>query len=196
MGYLYRHQQQWKFKAVGQGYTNGLEALARNFGLEIKRKETYQDESIIDVTGQSQKIIHIQDDITQANANQPRKIQLESEKIEHAMQKHDKTMELLSGYFQDEDDNLEEIATTNSQITTSLTTLQIEVLKLFAENNYAILQAEIEKFAKLQKLLKNQLINSINEICYEILDDVLIEEDAAFYVMNEIYCQRVFKSAN
>jgi tellurium resistance protein TerD len=31
---LYRHQQQWKLKAVGQGYASGLETLAKNFGVD------------------------------------------------------------------------------------------------------------------------------------------------------------------
>lgn len=33
-GELYRHNGEWKFKAVGQGFTNGLAELARNFGVD------------------------------------------------------------------------------------------------------------------------------------------------------------------
>ncbi len=32
---LYRHQGQWKFRAVGQGFTAGLPALAAHFGLSL-----------------------------------------------------------------------------------------------------------------------------------------------------------------
>jgi len=32
---LYRHQGQWKFRAVGQGFTAGLPALAAHFGLRL-----------------------------------------------------------------------------------------------------------------------------------------------------------------
>jgi len=35
VGEFYRHNQQWKFKAIGQGYNNGLAALAKNFGVDI-----------------------------------------------------------------------------------------------------------------------------------------------------------------
>ena len=35
VGEFYRHNQQWKFKAIGQGYNNGLSALAKNFGVDI-----------------------------------------------------------------------------------------------------------------------------------------------------------------
>ncbi len=34
-GEVYRHNGEWKFKAVGQGYDGGLGALARNFGLNV-----------------------------------------------------------------------------------------------------------------------------------------------------------------
>lgn len=32
---LYRHNNEWKFKAVGQGFNNGLGELAKNFGVDI-----------------------------------------------------------------------------------------------------------------------------------------------------------------
>lgn len=34
-GEIYRHNGEWKFKAVGQGYTGGLTALARHFGVNL-----------------------------------------------------------------------------------------------------------------------------------------------------------------
>lgn len=34
-GELYRHQGEWKFRAVGQGYRGGLMELIKNFGLEV-----------------------------------------------------------------------------------------------------------------------------------------------------------------
>lgn len=34
-GELYRHNGEWKFKAVGQGYEGGLKALATDFGINI-----------------------------------------------------------------------------------------------------------------------------------------------------------------
>ena len=34
LGELYRHNGEWKFNAVGQGYAGGLEALCRSFGVE------------------------------------------------------------------------------------------------------------------------------------------------------------------
>ena len=34
-GELYRHGSEWKFRAVGQGYTGGLGPLARNYGVNV-----------------------------------------------------------------------------------------------------------------------------------------------------------------
>ena len=34
-GEIYRHSGEWKFKAVGQGYSGGLAALARQYGINI-----------------------------------------------------------------------------------------------------------------------------------------------------------------
>ncbi|MCR8134513.1 TerD family protein, partial [Pseudomonas aeruginosa] len=32
---LYRHNSEWKFRAVGQGYAGGLKALANGYGLTV-----------------------------------------------------------------------------------------------------------------------------------------------------------------
>ena len=34
-GEIYRHSGEWKFKAVGQGYGGGLEAMCRQFGVSL-----------------------------------------------------------------------------------------------------------------------------------------------------------------
>ena len=34
-GEVYRHGGEWKFRAVGQGYTGGLGPLARNYGVNV-----------------------------------------------------------------------------------------------------------------------------------------------------------------
>lgn len=34
-GELYRHNNEWKFRAVGQGYEGGLHAMAVNFGVNV-----------------------------------------------------------------------------------------------------------------------------------------------------------------
>lgn len=39
-GELYRRQGQWKFRAVGQGFTGGLAPLARSFGIDVADEGT------------------------------------------------------------------------------------------------------------------------------------------------------------
>ena len=34
-GELYRHNDEWKFKAIGQGYAGGLAAVAKDFGVNL-----------------------------------------------------------------------------------------------------------------------------------------------------------------
>jgi tellurium resistance protein TerD len=34
-GEVYRHSSEWKFRAVGQGFQGGLEAMAKNYGVNI-----------------------------------------------------------------------------------------------------------------------------------------------------------------
>ena len=34
-GELYRHNNEWKFRAVGQGYASGLAGIARDFGVNV-----------------------------------------------------------------------------------------------------------------------------------------------------------------
>lgn len=34
-GEVYRHNNEWKFRAIGQGFSGGLKAMAKNFGVNI-----------------------------------------------------------------------------------------------------------------------------------------------------------------
>ena len=36
-GELYRHRSGWKFRAVGQGWAEGLEGIARDYGVDVAR---------------------------------------------------------------------------------------------------------------------------------------------------------------
>ncbi len=35
-GELYLHNGEWKFKAIGQGFADGLAGLCKNFGVEVE----------------------------------------------------------------------------------------------------------------------------------------------------------------
>jgi hypothetical protein len=59
------------------------------------------------------------------------------------------------------------------------------LLEIFKKNDLRVLQSDVDIFAKSKNVFKNYLIDSINEVCFETLDDILIEEIDEFYVINE-----------
>ncbi|MDQ7090886.1 MAG: TerD family protein [Methylococcales bacterium] len=42
---MYRHNGEWKFKAIGQGYINGLDVLANNFGVDVSDSNSTPDKA-------------------------------------------------------------------------------------------------------------------------------------------------------
>jgi hypothetical protein len=72
-----------------------------------------------------------------------------------------------------------------------LSATQQALLARFGEQALTLPQAEVEAFARQHGALRNQLIDSINEQCYEQLDDVLIEEDGDTYTIYESYYQQL-----
>lgn len=142
-----------------------------------------------------------------------KKIQLNTTSIKEVQQQHFGTVELLNEYLKDdfEDDNNsiksqeinnEEIkieitqkseATSHSAFVSDLSfsPIQISALELFSKSNFSIPQTELEIFAKSKGIFKNQLIESINETCYDFLDDLLIEEEDDYYTININYFKRI-----
>ncbi len=72
-----------------------------------------------------------------------------------------------------------------------LSATQQALLALFAGQALVLPQAQVEAFARQHGALRNQLIDSLNEQCYEHLDDVLIEEDGDTYTIYEPYYQQL-----
>ncbi|KIC03301.1 hypothetical protein OA88_04465 [Flavobacterium sp. JRM] len=139
-----------------------------------------------------------------------KKIQLDRQAIQEVHDKHSGTVELLNEYLRDEEDiqeveilhmdneiflqiipPSEQIQTSSFEDSINFTKIQQEILDIFSKANLSILQADFEIVARSKGMFKNQLIESINEICYETLDDVLIEEDEEFYIINETYFNRI-----
>ncbi|MGC3002605.1 TerD family protein, partial [Streptomyces sp. G35A] len=51
-GELYRRGEGWKFRALGEGYSNGLKGLATDFGISVDEAEAAQDSGTADATQQ------------------------------------------------------------------------------------------------------------------------------------------------
>ena len=69
--------------------------------------------------------------------------------------------------------------------------IHITTIEFFTKSNFSVSQSELESFAKSKGVFKNQLIESINETCFDFLDDVLIEEEDDYYTINSNYFQRI-----
>ena len=142
-----------------------------------------------------------------------KKIKFDTASIKEVIEQHSGTVELLNEYLQDdfEDENntikskgeskeeikIEKTQISDEAITSSFTSdlplkpIHIATLELFSKNNFSIPQIELEVFSRSKGLFKNQLIESINEICYDYLDDILIEEEDDYYTINTNYFQRI-----
>lgn len=142
-----------------------------------------------------------------------KKIQLNRASINEVIDQHSETVELLNEYlkddFEDEKSTIksQEISSEEIQIEIiqqseevhqsafinelSFTAMHTTTLELFTKSNFSVSQSELEVFAKSKGIFKNQLIESINDTCYEFLDDVLIEEEDDYYTINTNYFQRI-----
>jgi len=142
-----------------------------------------------------------------------KKIQLNTASIKEVQQQHSGTVELLNEYlkddFEDENNTIKSQEISNEEIKIEITQKSEEVhqsafvselafseihttaLELFAKSNFSVPQSELELFAKSKGIFKNQLVESINDTCYDFLDDVLIEEEDDYYTINTNYFQSI-----
>ncbi|KGO87061.1 hypothetical protein Q765_07565 [Flavobacterium rivuli WB 3.3-2 = DSM 21788] len=151
--------------------------------------------------------------IPKVYAAKRKKIQIDRDAIQQVHEKHSGTVELLNEYLKDEyedettafkteeinaDEMVMEITskTAGQEISVfnagiSLTQIQCEILELFVKANLTVYHHDIEIFARSKGVFKNQLIESLNEACYDTLDDVLIEEEDEYYTITENYYQTI-----
>lgn len=148
--------------------------------------------------------------VPQVYAVKRKKIHLDKSLIKEVQQQHSGTVELLNEYLRDENsEELDNKLILDEQIEISIDHSKTEetisiylkdfvfkpihtsTLEFFSKNNFSILQSEFEIFAKSKGAFKNQLIENINEICFENLDDLLIEEDEEYYTINHDYYQKL-----
>ena len=154
--------------------------------------------------------------VKQVYVKKRKKISLDKSAINEVKEKHSSTVDLLNEFLQDEYETENTIIKTNElnsdelsiEITAKsnkandsiylddieLNDTQLGVLSFFVKNNFAILQTDFDDYAKERGLFKNQIIDSLNESCYEVLDDVLIEEDEEYYTIHESYYKKMLKN--
>lgn len=140
-----------------------------------------------------------------------KKINLDATTINEVQQQDKRTVELLSEYlkdeYEDENTNIKTEEINNEEVKIEITTksefenpfangvtlnqIQTEAIFLFTKSSFRISQTDIDSYCKSKSIFKSQLIDSINESCYETLDDALIEEDGETYILNENYYKKI-----
>lgn len=142
-----------------------------------------------------------------------KKIKLDSESIKEVQLQHSETVELLNEYLQDETEesntNIKAQETDNEELALHIQTqtetiqksnytasipytqTQQEVLDIFAKSNLSVIKKELESILKPKGLFINQVIESINEISFDVFDDVLIEEDDDYLTIYSEYFKRI-----
>lgn len=71
---------------------------------------------------------------------------------------------------------------------------QLEVLDYFEKNGLNVLQSDFENFMRAKRLFVSTTIESINDILYDYLDDILIEEDEDYFIINNEYFKKLLNN--
>lgn len=74
-----------------------------------------------------------------------------------------------------------------------LDTLQLEFIKLFAKNDFSLSLTAVDQFMAKNNVFKNSTVDKINEMYYDLLDDVLIEQIDESYQINRDYYERIWE---
>lgn len=144
-----------------------------------------------------------------------KKIKLDTISIVEVQEQHSETVELLNTYLQDEFEDeansikSTEVGTNEIQIeiiskaphtTTSVyldslmfEEIHLSTLDIFVKSNFTVPANEFSEFSKSKGVLKNQVIDSLNEKCFDCLDDVLIEEEPEYYTIEPNYYKKLLR---
>ena len=119
-------------------------------------------------------------------------ILLNTEDIDKARQEYNIAVDILNEYLTDEEVTEPITNTTPPPLDNNTQkSSQEEFLKLFVLNGYKLDKKEVDEFAEKQGTFASQLINNINEIHYEELNDILIEDTDDCFTLNEAYYQKI-----
>ncbi len=142
-----------------------------------------------------------------------KKIVIDPDAVEDVKRQHSGTVALLEEYLSDEpgcgktEDTVgdEELTINIAQTDTefqirkyreelNLTDIQQEVLNLFEKQSFNIPQNEMSTFLRSKNLFMGAVIDSVNDLCYETLDDILIEEEDDYFTMNTDYYKKLLNN--
>ncbi len=146
-----------------------------------------------------------------------KRITIDQEAIKNIQAQHSETADIL-GQILNSDDQEEEMTVRTAETFTTqelmitipqqmqepqspkymnelnLTDIQREILDLFEKQSFNILQCELGDYIKTKGLFIGSTIDSINECCFEILDDILIEEEDEYFIINTNYYKKLLNN--
>lgn len=180
----------------------------------FKTDEQFQEfQTIINNLVLSKDVKTALDSVAKIYQPKRKKIQLDATAILEVEQQDKSTVNLLNEYLQDEaeHESLIEISNESSNdeikiqigskdenenyntpfVGVQLNEFQEQLIKLLSNQSFSISSSDLDVYCKSNGVFKNQLIESINEVFYDTLDDILIEEDEDNYVMNENYFKKI-----
>lgn len=123
-----------------------------------------------------------------------RKIDLDDKAIAEAEARHLATVSVVNSILQDNEEVPVNLLPQVVEIQAFLVPLnepQQELLKLFESNHLSLSDDAVRKYAKEKGMLKDHLVNSINECCYDTLEDALIESSGDQYEIYENYYHKI-----
>jgi|SRR5688572_24522980 len=122
-------------------------------------------------------------------------IELDATAIDKAAANHSQAVRALNNVLGDHSEpEPAKSAKASKPTSQSLDAVQLGLLDLFRKNNYSLKTKLLDKYAKSKGVFKSKLVDGINDCCYKILDDVLIEETGEGYEILEKYYNKIIGS--
>jgi len=190
-----------------KNYTRKLFKTVQKILFNTEKQKKYFEEIITELieTADIQKTLN---KVEKIYIIKRKKIKLDKSVINEVEQKYDGTVKLLNGYLGSEIEKVNQLNyekekverlviqnNTSKSIFISginIGKIQEELIAKIVSNSFEIHQEKVDKFAIENGFLKNQLIDSINEVFEEYLEgEALIEEDGDNYIIEKSYYKEI-----
>ncbi|RZK39129.1 MAG: hypothetical protein EOO90_19915 [Pedobacter sp.] len=141
-----------------------------------------------------------------------KKIILNTQAIKQVEHQHSGTVKVLNEYLKDEESTepvvIDPLPLPEEKAKTTISTGSIveselynfnasqneqALILLFKEKDFIVSSDQIDTLCKRIGAIKGVLINNLNENCYDIIDDILIETDEDNYKINQTYYEQIIK---
>jgi hypothetical protein len=182
--------------------------------LFVKQGQLFEFEKIIGDLIRTNDLDAALSSVAQFYVPKRKHIELSAKEIQTTRSKHAGTVELLNEYLRDDVESSQNITVASETVGEVVTfeiysketgenrnepptaigflsPVQTDLMTAFEKHGLVMQFDDVESFAKRHGLFRNQLIDSINEACFDVIDDVLIEEEEEGYTVSDNYYRMV-----